>query len=138
MDPQRININNTGINVNPLNIKHTQPNANAVKPAGQSFGEALIRAAEKAEDTQQISGLKFSKHAATRVNSREVDLSPEQLKRVEDGVTAALVKGVSDSLVLVDDYALVVNTRSMTVITAMNSSQRSDGVFTNINGAVIV
>ena len=133
MDSQRVN--NINLNVNPVNIRASQTNQGTA-PGNKTFSEALTRAFD--ESVNQLSGLKFSKHAATRINSREVELSPEQLKRVEEGVNAARVKGVSDSLVLVDGYALVVNTLSKTVVTAMNSAQRNDGVFTNINGAVIV
>ena len=131
MDANRINLNlEQTAAVMPNRVS---PAAPPIQP-GKSFGETLARAAGQTQDTQ---GLRFSKHAATRLNSREVDLSPEQLKRVENGVSQALTKGVSDSLVLVDGYALVVNTRSMTVITAMHASLNG-GVFTNINGAVIV
>jgi len=131
MDTQRVNMNvDNAVKINP----HIQANPTAVQP-GKSFGETLAIAAN--EKVQDSPGLRFSKHAAARLNSREVDLSPEQLKRVENGVTAAFGKGVSDSLVLVDGYALVVNTKSKTVVTAMQNGQKP-GVFTNINGAVIV
>ena len=115
--------------------------------AGRTFGDALVKAVDVSDKLD--SKLKFSKHAAIRLNSRQVELSTDQLKRVEAGVSAAGQKGILDSLVLVDGYALVVNTRSMTVVTAMDYNQtgsQSDlqsesglsRVFTNINGAVIV
>lgn len=78
----------------------------------------------------------FSKHASMRLNDRNVSLSPEQIKRVESGIDRASQKGISDSLVLVDDVALVVNVKNKVVITAMDS--KNDGIFTNIDGAVIV
>ena len=130
MDANRINVNIEKVNaVNPNRVM-----AQAAQP-GKSFGDTLARVVNGL--THEPAGLRFSKHASARLNSREVDLTPEQLKRVEDGVSAALTKGVSDSLVLVDGYALVVNTRSMTVVTAMQNSGNG-GIFTNINGAVIV
>lgn len=120
-------VENLAVGVNPAHASKS-----AVLPQiGKSFNDALARAVDS------DSGLRFSKHATARLNSRQVDLTPEQLRRVEEGVNAAWSKGVLDSLVLVDGYALVVNTRSMTVVTAMDSSQNG-GVFTNISGAVIV
>lgn len=80
--------------------------------------------------------VQFSKHAHMRLSSRNINLSSEQLKRVENGVLKAKEKGITDSLVLVDDIALVVNVRSKMVITAINND--SESIFTNINGAVIV
>ena len=78
----------------------------------------------------------FSKHASMRLNDRNVSLSSEQIKRVESGIDKASQTGINDSLVLVDDIALVVNVKNKVVITAMDS--KNDGIFTNIDGAVIV
>ena len=58
------------------------------------------------------------------------------MERVEDGLQRANAKGIRDSLVLVDDLALVVNVKSKTVITALQNTQ--ENVFSNIDGAVIV
>ncbi|MDR0958192.1 MAG: flagellar protein [Clostridiales bacterium] len=82
-----------------------------------------------------LHSVQFSKHANTRLSSRDINLSREQLSRVEDGVALARSKGIRDSLVLVDNVALIVNVVSGTVITA---ADRKAGVFTNIDGAVIV
>jgi flagellar operon protein len=80
--------------------------------------------------------VQFSKHAALRLNDRNLALTGEQMQRVESAVIKAKEKGIRDSLVLVDDLALIVNINSRTVITAMN--QGNEHVFSNIDGAVIV
>jgi flagellar operon protein len=77
----------------------------------------------------------FSKHAALRLDSRDIKLSDDQILRLGTAIGKAQEKGIRDSLVLMDDVALVVNVRSRTVITAMN---RQENVFSNIDGAVIV
>jgi flagellar operon protein len=77
----------------------------------------------------------FSKHAALRLDSRDIRLSDDQILRLGTAIGKAQEKGIRDSLVLMDDVALVVNVRSRTVITAMN---RQENVFSNIDGAVIV
>lgn len=75
-----------------------------------------------------------------RLNNRDISLSADQLKRVEEGVETADKKGIKDSLVLVDNVALVVNVKNRVVITAMNQNKNNnnENVFTNIDGAVIV
>lgn len=85
----------------------------------------------------ETTNLQFSKHASMRMNNRDISLSKEQLERVEQGVECADKKGIKDSLVLVDNVALVVNVKSRTVITAMNQ-KNDNNIFTNIDGAVIV
>lgn len=82
--------------------------------------------------------LKFSKHAELRLQERNINLSQAQKDKMKDAVSRAESKGVKDSLVLMDNLAFVVNVRNRTVITAVNSSELKENVFTNIDGAVIV
>ena len=85
-----------------------------------------------------VSELTFSKHAARRLDERDIYLSDEQSQRLSAGVSKAGMKGINDSLVIVDSLAFIVNVPSQTVITAMDSIDTMDGnVFTNIDGAVI-
>ena len=79
--------------------------------------------------------LKFSKHANERLADRNINLSAEQMERLENGTTKAREKGIQESLVMVDDLAFIVNVKNNTVITAMND--KTDSIFTNIDGAVI-
>lgn len=78
--------------------------------------------------------LKFSKHANDRLSSRNIDLSKEQLERLENGANKAREKGIKESLVMIDDIAFVVNLKNNVVITALGNTE--DAVFTNIDGAV--
>jgi flagellar operon protein len=83
-------------------------------------------------------GLKFSKHASYRLSDRGIELTDNQLERLNEGTGKAGKKGINDALVVVDDLAFIVNVPNRTVITAMDSSQTDENVFTNINGAVIM
>lgn len=82
--------------------------------------------------------LKFSKHAMGRLSDRNIELSSNQLERLESGTRKAEQKGIRDSLVIVDQLAFIVNVPNQTVVTAMDSTEADENVFTNINGAVIV
>lgn len=88
------------------------------------------------EQTGIASELKFSKHANERLASRNIDLTDEQYRRLEDGARKAYEKGIKESLVMVDNLAFIVNVKSSTVITAVNEGEEK--VFTNIDGAVII
>lgn len=81
--------------------------------------------------------LKFSKHAELRLQARNINLTQAQKDKMQDAVSKAESKGVKDSLVLMDNLAFVVNVKNRTVITAVNSSELKENVFTNIDGAVI-
>ena len=95
---------------------------------GLSFQEIL----------EQKSSVKFSKHAAGRLLDRNISLTDEQLERLNDGAKKAEQKGIKDSLVIVDELAFIVNVPNNTVVTAMDSTETAENVFTNINGAVIM
>lgn len=82
--------------------------------------------------------LKVSSHAKTRLESREIDLDKAAWERVMEGVDRAALKGARESLVLVDDVALIVSVKNRTVITAVDQEHLKENVFTNIDSAVIV
>lgn len=87
---------------------------------------------------RQQQQLKFSKHAAERLESRNISLSDEQNARLADGVEQASAKGIRESLVLVDSLAFIVNVPNKTVVTAMDQTETNSNIFTNIDGAVII
>lgn len=82
--------------------------------------------------------LKVSNHAQTRLQSRDIQLDAAKWERVLQGVERAAQKGAKESLVMVDDVALVVSVRNRTVITAVDQQHLKENVFTNIDSAVIV
>lgn len=82
--------------------------------------------------------IKFSKHAATRMKERNINLSPTELNKIMEAIDKASAKGIKDSLVLMKDAAFVVNIPSRTVITAVDGKTLKENIFTNIDGAVIL
>lgn len=115
----------------------TQPSQNSQKPIekeikGDSFGLIIE---QKIRENSQI---EFSKHAIKRVVEREIDLSTNQIERLNYGVQLASQKGLNDTLILVDRTAFVVNVANNKVITTVNEDTLVGNVFTNIDGAVIV
>jgi flagellar operon protein len=101
------------------------------------------RPAPKTGDAGEFGGilesrLKVSGHAQTRMQSRNIELGLEEWDRVMGGVDRAAAKGAKESLVMVDDVALVVSIKNRTVITAVDKAHLKENVFTNIDSAVIV
>ena len=90
------------------------------------------------KEKSKTSELKFSKHADERLSKRDINLTSEQLQRLEDGTKKAGEKGINESLMIMDDLAFIVNVKNNTVITAIDSKSSNENVFTNIDGAVIV
>lgn len=88
--------------------------------------------------TQETGQIKFSKHAASRLAERNIELTDEQLERLSDGTKKADSKGIRESLIMIDQLAFIVNVPSSTVVTAMDQEQTDEHIFTNIDGAVII
>lgn len=106
--------------------------ATAVKqPVGTPFSEIL-----REKQTTETGELRFSKHANERMANRNMDLTDDQFKRLENGAMLASKKGITESLVMVDNMAFIVNIKNNTVVTAVNDGEEK--VFTNIDGAVII
>ena len=110
-------------------INQKSTNKNTSTGSENSF-EKILNSTQESDEI-----LKFSKHANERLANRNINLSAEQMERLENGTTKAREKGIQESLVMVDDLAFIVNVKNNTVITAMND--KTDSIFTNIDGAVI-
>jgi flagellar operon protein len=98
---------------------------------GPSFNDVLSRL----KSSDQV---KFSKHAIDRLNSRNIELSDDELSRINGGVDKAKSKGVREALIMMDNKVFVASVQNKTIITAAMDEQLKDNVFTNIDGAVIV
>ena len=112
---------------------------NISKNNGQSFTEIFKQKQINADNniSTNIESVKFSKHASNRLSDRNIELSVNQIDRLNAGTQMASKKGINESLVLIDELAFIVNTKNNTVITAMTQNSSEDNVFTNIDGAVI-
>ena len=96
------------------------------------------RSIEEIADSTKTEELKFSKHADARLRQRDIALTDEQIKRLTEGTRKAGMKGINETLVLLDDMAFIVNTKNKTVVTAMDQNMNEENIFTNIDGAVII
>ncbi|HEY1080419.1 MAG TPA: TIGR02530 family flagellar biosynthesis protein [Bdellovibrio sp.] len=85
-----------------------------------------------------LDGVKFSNHAIERMNTRGISYSPDDIQKLNDAVTRAAAKGSKDSLVLMNDSALIVSVKNKTVVTVMDKNALKENVFTNIDSTVVV
>ena len=113
---------------------HRLANETGQTADGLSFSDIL----KQKQEGVTSSSLKFSKHASIRLEQRGISLTDGQVKRLEDGTMRASMKGIKDSLVIVDELAFIVNVPNQTVVTAMDSKNTAENIFTNIDGAVFV
>jgi flagellar operon protein len=107
-------------------------------PTGEnSFASVLNKLNESSDINNSEDAVRFSKHALNRLNMRNIELTQDQMERLNQGKNEAGEKGIKDSLILIDQLAFIVNVPSSTVVTAMDQTENKNNVFTNIDGAVI-
>jgi len=120
----------TGMNTSPVRgvERDVLQTVQAYRTQGPDFS-ALLRA--------KVGDVRFSAHAETRLKSRNIEITPEVMSKLEKAVDGARTKGCRDSLVLLKDLAFIVNIPNKTVITAMDGESLRENIFTNIDSTVI-
>lgn len=86
---------------------------------------------------QEKTGLRFSNHVIDRIGGRTLQLDSHTAERLSKAVEIAEEKGADQSLVLLDQLAFLVSVKNKTVITAVETNRMKQGVFTQIDTAVI-
>lgn len=114
-----------------------RPSAQQAVQPGPAAGTQRSFAATLAQETERLQSLKISAHAERRLNSSNIRLSDSDVQRIDGAVQRASEKGANQSLIMLDDLALVVSVRNRVVITAVDDARTRDGVFTNIDSVVI-
>ena len=115
--------------------------------SGPSFRETLIKeisgagfqgSMPQAQGLGKTDGIKFSNHAVERMRTRGISFNPEDLKRLEGAVEKAAAKGSKDSLILMNESALIVSVKNNTVVTVMDKNALKENVFTNIDSTIVM
>ncbi len=131
-----------------IRFKHFSPIVTGTPGAGQGLyppsvstpkNEPSVSFADVLKSTiEKNSEVNFSNHAIKRAVDHNMDITDDELNRLNEGVRLASEKNLDDTLILVGEKAFVVSVKNNTVITTVNNNSIQGNVFTNINGAVIV
>jgi len=115
-----------------------------LQPTIQTQKKSIAQTIEKQSFTNHLKEvsqnrkLKISKHANERIIERNISISEQEWQELTDKVYEARSKGVNQSLVLMDQAALIVSAKNETVITAMERSETKNQLFTNIDGTIVL
>jgi len=121
----------------PVNGSSAQP-VGGVEVGRVNIGKvAGDKSSEFRSILQEKTGLRFSNHVIDRMEDRALKLNNETVERLSRAVEIADRKGADQSLVLLDQLAFLVSVKNKTVITAVETNQMKQGVFTRIDSAII-
>ena len=105
----------------------------------QDFGPAKVKGNVENFSTifqQELDKVKFSNHAIKRLENRNIQLSDNEINKIQNAVQKAESKGSKDSLVMMNNTAFVVNIPNRTVVTALPVGESNENIFTNIDSVV--
>ena len=125
----------------PLDIKKSE---GEVGKGQVSFKDVLNNTEAPAEITakpvasKELSNIKFSNHAIERMQSRGISYSHQDLNKLSEAVSRAAAKGSKDTLILMDQSALIVSVKNNTVVTVMDKNALKENVFTNIDSTIVM
>lgn len=86
----------------------------------------------------EAEGIRFSRHAAKRLEMRGIVITEKDKERLESAVERMAEKGSRDALIWMKQTALVVSVKNRTVITAVDEDSAKENIFTNIDSAAIL
>lgn len=122
---------NFKIKPNSIQQPRINPIQNRIQPSG-GFDQVLQ------QQLYQNKEIKFSKHAMERLEKRNIQLTPQDISRINQAFNIAQGKGIKETLILMDDRVFVASVSNKTVITAAVEDQLKENAFSNIDGAVII
>ncbi len=114
-----------------INNRSSQRNP-PIAPSGEASFENILQG-----ELGRSPAVRFSSHAQRRIESRNIQFDHDRATRLEQAVERAAGKGSRESLILMDDLALVVSVKNRVVITALDGESRKENVFTNIDSVVL-
>ncbi len=100
--------------------------------------ESVIKPQQSLKSEDLKSSIKFSNHAIERMQTRGISYNPQSLQKLDEAIKKAASKGSKDTLVLMDDSALIVSVKNNTVVTVMDKNSLKENVFTNIDSTVVI
>jgi flagellar operon protein len=122
-------ISSLNTNVQPNNALRNKDDINA------AFKDLLNEKIKKDEKVENE--VVFSKHANERIKERNIDVSAEITEKLNEAAEQAKEKGLKNVLVMIENQAFIISTMNNKVVTALNSQDLKENIFTNIDGAVI-
>lgn len=88
------------------------------------------------KEIQKSQNIKFSKHALERLQQRKIQLTTQEVNKLDSAINKAAEKGIKETLIIMNNKAFIASVPNRTVITAAADNQLKENVFTNIDGAI--
>ncbi|MGQ9819224.1 MAG: TIGR02530 family flagellar biosynthesis protein [Candidatus Kapaibacteriales bacterium] len=116
------------IPIHKIDEANRKASTNISKPIENSNFQKVL------EETFQT--LKLSKHAQSRIISREIEFNSEVVEKLQQAFSQAQAKGSNETLILFKDKMFLVSVKNQTIISVFDQQSLEKNVFTNIDSVV--
>ncbi len=123
------------ININQIRIEQNR-NRNQNRRLNNADKQKVGFEAVLQKEIHKSQNIKFSKHALDRLEQRKIQLTTQEVDKLDNAINKAAQKGIRETLIIMENKAFIASVPNRTVITAAADSQLKENVFTNIDGAV--
>ncbi len=123
-------VNNAFVLSQSQKVKVHKRNPIAAKKSAASFQEVM--------HSLQNQEIRLTRHAQTRLETRGIKLSDQEIKKVTAAINRAGVKGVKDAVIVMDNKLLIASVANKTIITAAKQQDIEEKLITNIDGAIFI
>lgn len=90
------------------------------------------------QTTKNNQAVKISNHAQQRLQQRNIVLEEDDLEKLQKAIDNAGKRGAREAILFYKDTVFLTSIRNNTIITAVNSKEKEENIFTNIDSAVVV
>lgn len=111
---------------------NSNPNSQKIKQA-----EGTHRDFKQVLEELQI-GVKVSRHAKERLETRNVSLTEKQLLSISKAFDKASSKGIRDAVIMMDGNCLVASVTNRTIVTAIKPNSEEANIISNIDAAIVL
>ncbi|MCX7880829.1 MAG: flagellar protein [Ignavibacteria bacterium] len=87
---------------------------------------------------QEIELVKLSAHAKARIQSREIEIEPQDFVKLNRALEEIENKGCRETLVIFEDKSLLISIPNRTIITAFSNHSNKEKIITNIDSVAFL
>jgi flagellar operon protein len=109
-----------------------KPKNNEAKNGPTSFKDILDNQINEKES------FVISKHAAERLEQRNINFNEADMKNISEGINKAKEKGCRESFIFYKDTALIASIKNRTIITALDKMSSKGNIFTNLDSVIML
>lgn len=102
------------------------------------LNQSITENVPQGEAKQIEHGVILSKHAARRLEERDLKIDNNEYLKIRDAINKLKQKGGQDSLVITDKAAYIVDVNNNKIVTAIDKDNMAENVFTKIDSTLVI